>query len=485
MVNNRNFQKSLVTLFVFSFAFSFFGRPAHAQICKTEDCVFSGFKTWMHEKAEEVIPDLDISRTVQSILIETTTGFLASLVLDRNLDEVSNCFAVAQDIYPASNDRNYVHPQGPSPVLTIAALQAQGADPGKIALAQSAWANVTNYDPTVCDFDGNHMVGGVGESAGPVVYRGSGSMLAVASSLRHSAVNEPLPVNMAFFLRDYARRIPLVKNTAFAQTTVNYNFIGGEAVYDIWEIVRNVALGLMSIVLLVVGVMIMTRKKINAQAVVTVQNVLPRVALGIVLVFFSYPIGAFFAALLYPLSETALGIIFTLMGQSSVTGNLNVLLYSSFYPVQSDPRVGVGLFAVFTALLMLIVSIVIFIIVLIRALLIYVKVLLNIIVAPIQFTLGVLPGKESATLDWFKNMAADVLSAPAMFLMMSIAWVFGYVSFAGALVDLSTMDPSNDGLGISRIITSFFTPVVMIFCLITALKMPGKVQKMIMGDKRR
>ncbi len=173
------------------------------------------------------------------------------------------------------------------------------------------------------------------------------------------------------------------------------------------------------------------------------------------------------------------------MGQSSVTGNLNVLLYSSFYPVQADPRVGVGLFAVFTALLMLIVSIVIFIIVLIRALLIYVKVLLNIIVAPIQFTLGVLPGKESATLDWFKNMAADVLSAPAMFLMMSIAWVFGYVSFAGALVDLSTMDPSNVGLGISRIITSFFTPTVMIFCLITALKMPGKVQKMIMGDKRR
>jgi len=47
------------------------------------------------------------------------------------------------------------------------------------------------------------------------------------------------------------------------------------------------------LLLVVMGIMIMTRKKINPQAVVTVQNVLPRVAISVVLVFFSYAIGAF------------------------------------------------------------------------------------------------------------------------------------------------------------------------------------------------
>ena len=478
MLRNKFFQKSFIALFLVFSSFSLAVRPVHA-----------GLKEWLYEKAEDIIPELDITKTVQSILIESLTGFTASAITDRNLDEISNCFLVAHDIY--SPEGIYTHPSGGTPTNSLTLPNVAG-DADKEALILAAWEAVQAYDPSVCDFDNTHMFGGIGnpsnspaESALPTgvgIYRGSGSMLSVASSLRNSVVNEPLPVNMAFFFKDYARRIPIIQNSAYAQT--QYNIIGGETVYDIWVLSRNVSLALMSLVLLVIGVMIMTRKKINPQAVVTVQNALPRIAMGITLVFFSYPIGAFFATLFTPLCWNALWLVFSLIGSTGTAGNLNILLYTTFYSSIADPRVGVGLFAIVSGILMLLVCLVVLIVVLIRSLLIYMKILVSIIVAPIQFTLGVLPGKENFTLDWFKSIIADVLSAPAMFLMISIAWLFGYVSFTGTVVDWNTAGGSF-GEDLSRLFSALFTPMIMLFCLMTALKMPGKVQKIIMGDKKR
>lgn len=451
-----------------------------------------GLGDWIHDKNNSILKVLDIRKTVDSALTEMTTGFIFSAITDRSLNEASNCLLVKNDIYDLSTGRLKDKSEFPStPVASLEALNGENMSPEgkkeKKKMIEKAFRKVKGYDDTVCDFD-NSIAGGIGKETSGIplgIYRGSGSMLSFTATLKNNVVNEPLPVNMAFFLKDYARRIPIVKDTAYAQTKADYNIIGGEVVYDIWKFTRDIALGLMSLVLLIVGLMIMTRKTVEPRTVVTVQNMLPRIAIGIVLVFFSYPIGAFFAGMFTPLCWHALWSVFSWISHTGgAAGNLNVLTSAVFNPLLAISEIGMGLFSALAAIALLLVSLILMIVVLVRSLLIYLKILMSIVVAPIQFTLGVLPGKESSTVDWFKSILADTLSAPAMFAMISFGWLFGYASFTGTAINWANAG-GDFGEDISRLFSGLFTPMIMMYCLMTALKMPGKVQKMIMGDKRR
>ena len=479
-MKKRSFLFSRISVFVFFVLLSgaFFGRPAHAQTGFVSGLI-SGAKSLLYSVADEIIPELDISKTVQSIAIELLAGFPASVITGRNLDEITNCGLVARDIY-SKVDGTLLDPIPLSAPLsegaisTTASPEVQTNQKERIGVAL---LTVRSYERSVCDFNGDHPFGA------SVGYRGSGSLMALSSTFRGSIVNQPVPVNMAYFLKDYARRIPLINQTAYAQT--NYNIIGGEIILELWRISRNISLGLMSLVLLVVGVMIMTRKKINPQAVVTLQNALPRIAISLVLVFFSYPIGALLAALVLPLSWSALGIAFSL-GTSGVepaaAGTLNWfvgIVSNVLYYVT-----GIGLVAVALCIVVLLISLLLLIILWIRAVFIYIKILVNIIFAPLQFTIGILPGKENSTVDWFKTMIADVLSVPAMFALVSIAWYVGWRALFGTFTNTAVGNAAA-GEAFSRILTSLFAPLAMLFCLMLALKAPGKVQKMIMGDKKR
>ncbi len=80
------------------------------------------------------------------------------------------------------------------------------------------------------------------------------------------------------------QKVPGLQNTAFAATS--YPAWGLELVLSLWETSRDLAYGIISVIMLVIGIMIITRKRISPQAVVTVQTALPRVIISILLINF-------------------------------------------------------------------------------------------------------------------------------------------------------------------------------------------------------
>ncbi len=427
---------------------------------------------------------LDLVRTVINMSIAIGMDVPAYIAFQATPDQLSACYMIAPDIYGFLREGGgFV--EGPYNLGDLPVTQArvaEGSLDGEVVEDALDTINAYINDGGSCNFNQT-----VGEGGG--VSLGAGSLASVTASMREVTINEPLPVNMASFFYHYANVIPGVRNTAFAQDGVRYvTLIGSGTVFALWRITRNIALGLMSVLLLVIGMMIMTRKKISPQAVVTVQNALPRVALAIVLIFFSFPIGAFLASLILPLTLAGAQLLEAMMFESIIgdlsevflTGNNNLLMIMGMSIVYS---LGVGFFAAIVGILSLFAYLVFLLIIYVKAVFIYVRVLFNIIFSPLQFALGALPGKESATLDWFKNMAVDVISVPAMFFMLTLGFVFL------AIVTISAMTaPFTDAPTLDVIYRPFFvymSPVVMLFCFMTALKMPGKVKGAVWGDKKR
>lgn len=490
MFRNKYFQKFLIVSFLIFSSVSFAVRPAQANPFQVIGAMLLpgvwGMKTINYVKEEAINKTLDIVRTTFNIILTSTTDVPLAYFSGRNGDEVSACYILAADVYDPTT-AEYNPDWDRSAPLTTAFAEG---DPDHLQVVQEAIETIVqSEDGNVCNFNSNHVL----TDPSAAFNRGTGSFLAVTSTIGDSTLNEPLPVNMASFTKHYARKIPILRNTAYAQ--VDNNIMGQELVYTLWTITRNIALALMSLILLVIGVMIMTRRKINPQAVVTVQNALPRVAMGIALIFFSFPIGALFAALVVPLSGSVIDLFFSLsaaalasvsnqalanlnLSAGTVMGSLNVIVITVVGMLYT---ISAGIFSTLAAIVVLIVAVVLLFICYIKAVFIYIKILMNIVFAPIQFALGVLPGKESSTMDWFKDMIANVISVPAMFLMIALAFFIMWASFISNVFQV-TADPGSQ---IGRVFVLLFTPMIAMFCLITAMKIPGKIQKMVMGDKKR
>lgn len=72
-----------------------------------------------------------------------------------------------------------------------------------------------------------------------------------------------------------------------------------EPIREIWVATRNVAYLITSLTLVVIGFMIMMRKKLDAQTVIGVQQALPSIVITLLLITFSYAIAGFVIDLIY------------------------------------------------------------------------------------------------------------------------------------------------------------------------------------------
>ena len=89
----------------------------------------------------------------------------------------------------------------------------------------------------------------------------------------------------------------LRKNAGIAKPAIaigeGSKFLTGDsdqAILELWTISRNVAYLLFVVVLVVIGLMIMFRTRLNPQTVINVQLALPRIVVGLILVTFSFAI---------------------------------------------------------------------------------------------------------------------------------------------------------------------------------------------------
>lgn len=258
------------------------------------------------------------------------------------------------------------------------------------------------------------------------------------------------PVSSADYLAYIKQSLDIP--TAHAQ---GIGFTGLSPLLPIWQITRNTAYAVFIVIFVVIGIMTMLRTRIDPRTVVSVQESIPRMVLALILITFSYAIAGLFvdivAVLLNlivtmfeplinpdPAARNALrqaltapgSNIFELLGRflgtsGDVSTAINSILSTLFdqFPI---PFVGGVLSWGGGGLARLI-----FLIVLLGAMFrvfftlvtSYASILLLTILAPFQFLLGALP-TQTTTGSWFRAMAVNILTFPAIGFLILITAIF-------------------------------------------------------------
>lgn len=309
------------------------------------------------------------------------------------------------------------------------------------------------------------------------------SIMGVLSRAEVAAQAPPQPTNLAYYFNRQAEKVPVV-GPAYADT-VTYEGPLLEIIYELWVMARNAAMALMTVVMIVVGIMIMTRRRLSAQTAVTVQYAIPRIILAMILIMFSYTIGATLASFGWVLSFSAKSIISSLAadaclavaegGAGGLGGSMILIVLLVFVIVMA---VGAA-FPLFIAFLAgVIITIIAWLRALIAIYMTYLKFLLHIIAAPIVFMLGAVPGNEKATVNWFKKAIAYMLGMFAASITIQLTKVIAYEAVA------EMIGTQNFAVALTLFIAPLLIFVILIYGFNLARKMPKKLEDLILGQKR-
>jgi hypothetical protein len=310
------------------------------------------------------------------------------------------------------------------------------------------------------------------------------SLLGISNRIQNTVFIDPIAVSLAFYWKNQVAKVPFVGRT-YAATLLNASEMAiMSAILKVWEAARDISLAFMAVILMYTGIMIVMRKKVNQQLVVSVQYAIPKIIIGLILILFSYPIGAAITGLSWGLFRSATDIVVnTLYGTSTTaTEFANKVLLALVIGALK-----MGFFGGFALLLIVVVAVatlVILIIVNLKALIIYLKMVLSTVTAPFEFALGTVPGSEDRIKDWFLRMAKYGLTIFAMGLIipvtLSVAFeVLMYYSYSCTSGQACNVEVA----GMGSFMTVAAPLVIVILGLSLAMKMEDSVDKMIFGGK--
>lgn len=112
-----------------------------------------------------------------------------------------------------------------------------------------------------------------------------GSAMGATTKVMAALYDNP-PASSKEYLAYMGSNLGLI-DTAYAQVGGSGNNVL-TPILKLWLFFRNLALLLFIVIFIVVGFMIMLRRRLNPQTVVTIQSALPGLVIGIILVYFSY-----------------------------------------------------------------------------------------------------------------------------------------------------------------------------------------------------
>lgn len=160
---------------------------------------------------------------------------------------------------------------------------------------------------------GQYFAGGCPES---MTY--NHSTIAGLNNTVFALYNNP-PASTQAFVMDLGQTLGFIPRHAYAQ---GIGFSGLSPLLPIWKAFRNIAYALLAVILIVVGFMVMLRKKIDPKTVVTVQNAIPRIVVALLLVTFSYAIVGLMIDLMYFVIVLGTSLIVPAVG-----GSLDISVY--------------------------------------------------------------------------------------------------------------------------------------------------------------
>lgn len=316
-----------------------------------------------------------------------------------------------------------------------------------------------------------------------------GLLTGLYSVVGGAVYKEDIPVNLAFYTKHMASKIPVVKNTAFAAAGP-YDQLGTlwPMILQVWEVSKNISYGLLAVFMLYIGIMIMMRKQLDPRTTVTIQNALPKIVIAVILITFSYAIGAFGIELVKGLGQLA---------YRPLTGEISGVqtrpgVAATYWLIASTAIKGTSLGGVLIGILMAVVGILMLVmglIIVIKALIAYIKIILSIWVAPVIFAWGAIPGNEDSTASWFKNLAVNVLTVPALKLGLALSLYVGWIMIEAAETLNSGEWLGGEGganfvAGDGQIWSRIAVPLFIIVLQFWTLKIPKKLETALL-DKRK
>lgn len=263
------------------------------------------------------------------------------------------------------------------------------------------------------------------------------------------------PVKTSVYVADVLKNTNLVPQ-AYAQ---GIGFAGLNPILNIWKAFRNIAYFAFIIIFVVIGFMIMVRQKISSNAVVTIQEALPKIIITLILITFSYAIAGLMVDIMY-LSIFILtgifqqaGLITDASAASSTLFRRNIIgigisYFTGFTEASGLAAESVGqlvsqvfdgvMGAIANVFFYLVFAVSVLIAVFrtfISLLMAYVGIIISTIFAPLQLLPNAFPGSD-AFQKWLKGLFANVAVFPVAAAMILLG------------VILSKDNDGNDALGI-------------------------------------
>lgn len=293
--------------------------------------------------------------------------------------------------------------------------------------------------------------------------------------------NNP-PGSTSEYLADVFNRAGLIPKT-YAQGVTYSRFL---PILPIWKIFRDIAYILLTLVMLLIGLMIMFRQKINANAVASIESTIPNVVITLILITFSFPIATLILDLMYILIAGGVALIGSAVGDPNVataikdltTGGFTALFGHVMAPAgnyagsligpAAGGAIGLGAALLFTgpvgwvvgilitlvgggiygatlangqadagSVLFGVVSPIFFLLVVLALffsvfkiffilLMCYVQIVTYIIFAPLLLLLNAVPGQKAFE-NWWKNIAANAAAFVAAAILLYVGWAISFM----------------------------------------------------------
>lgn len=260
-----------------------------------------------------------------------------------------------------------------------------------------------------------------------------------------SIISDP-PVSSATYVADLLQNAGFIK-PAYAQ---GVGFTGLSPILGVWKAFRNIAYFLFIIIFVIIGFMIMIRKKISNNAVLTIQEALPKIILTLIMITFSYAIAGLLIDLMYlsifaitgifqqtgiiSNADQARNILFgrniiaigwnNFMGPNDVGGEASQAIGKLVEDAVGGGKILKGLA---NGLGYLVIAVAIFIALfrtLFALITAYVSIILSVIFAPIRLIMNALPGNDAFG-PWFKGLFANIIIFPTVAVMILIGIYLG------------------------------------------------------------
>ena len=462
----RSTLSILISIFLFAVGLSLFSFSDKAFAIENSTCQPT---KGIFKKVVESLKDVDIRRTILNQIGALITDIPCHIIASGSCDQMMSCM---KDIGTA---------------MTSAGIST------------NVDSCADEYDAEYCKSFFNQYSSGTTSSLpdGFAGTRVAGSLLGMTYSMEN-ATYEPIPLNLAYFYGQKVQAVPFVGRALAAPVSGTYGpFVA--TVYQFWEAMRNVAYGVLAIVLLVMGFMILGRKQIGQQTVVTVQYAIPKVVMAVVLITFSYPIGATIATVGWNVAHSARGIVTGsflgvegMMGLAAqlmdtsvlgvLVGGVGGLMLASFY--LSLHSLGIGFFVFILSLGMMILTIVPYLYVQVKMLIVYFKLIIKTVYSPIVFAMGAIPGQDDKALKLLKELLAGSLSIIAIAVTLRMAVLLAWYLVLENLETIYQGDLAAVGAAFGGSITVLVIPFVLAFGCFYAGKMPKLIEGAIVGEQK-